>query len=45
MFDLYSERASQVIFLARLVSGARGAEMIDLDDLIAALIVEDQSQS
>jgi Clp amino terminal domain, pathogenicity island component len=44
MFSLYSERARQVIFLARLVSGARGAELIDLDDLIAALIVEDQNQ-
>ena len=44
MFSLYSERARQVIFLARLVSGARGAEVIDLDDLIAALIVEDQNQ-
>jgi hypothetical protein len=44
MFSLYSERARQVIFLVRLVSGARGAEVIDLDDLIAALIVEDQNQ-
>ena len=44
MFDLYSERARQVIFLARAESGARGAEMIDLDDLLAALIVEDQNK-
>ena len=44
MFSLYSERARQVIFLARLESGARGAEVIDFDDLIAALIVEDQNQ-
>ena len=42
MFDLYSERARQVIFITRL--GARGAEMIDLDDLLAALIVEDQNK-
>jgi hypothetical protein len=34
----------QVIFLARLESGARGVEMIDVDDLLAALIVEDQNQ-
>jgi hypothetical protein len=45
MFDLYSERSLQVIFLARLESGARGAEMIDVDDLLAALIVEDQNKT
>jgi Clp amino terminal domain, pathogenicity island component len=44
MFELYSERARRIIFLARLESGARGAEMIDLDDLLAALIVEDQNK-
>jgi hypothetical protein len=44
MFSLYSERARRVIFLARLESGARGAEMIDVDDLIAAWIVEDQNK-
>src|SRR5438309_5716804 len=44
MFDLYSERARQVIFLTRLESGARGAEMIGVDDLFAALIVEDQNK-
>jgi hypothetical protein len=44
MFDLYSTRAKQLIFLARLESGARGAEMIELDDLLATLIVEDQNE-
>jgi len=44
MFDLYSERARQVIFLTRLESGARGAEMIGVEDLLAALIVEDQNK-
>jgi hypothetical protein len=43
MFDSYSVRAKQVIFLARLESGARGAEMLDPDDLLAALIIEDQN--
>ena len=43
MFDSYSVRAKQVIFLARLESGARGAEMLDLDDLLAGLIIEDQN--
>ena len=42
MFDSYSIRAKQVLFLARVESGARGAEMLDLDDLLTALIIEDQ---
>jgi ATP-dependent Clp protease ATP-binding subunit ClpA len=42
MFDSYSIRAKQVLFLARLESGARGAEMLDPDDLLTALIIEDQ---
>ena len=41
---MYSERARQVIFLTRLESGARGAEMIGVEDLFAALIVEDQNK-
>jgi len=43
MFDGYSIRAKQVLFLARLESGARGAEMLDLDDLLTGLIIEDQN--
>ena len=43
MFDSYSIRAKQVLFLARLESGTRGAEMLDLDDLLAGLIIEDQN--
>jgi ATP-dependent Clp protease ATP-binding subunit ClpA len=43
MFDEYSTRAKQVLFLARLESGARGAEMLDLDDLLTGLIIEDQN--
>ena len=43
VFDSYSFRAKQVLFLARLESGARGAESIDLDDLLAALVIEDQN--
>ena len=43
MFDEYSIRAKQVLFLARLESGARGAEMLDLDDLLTGLIIEDQN--
>lgn len=43
MFDEYSIRAKQVLFLARLESGARGAAMLDLDDLLTGLIIEDQN--
>jgi ATPases with chaperone activity, ATP-binding subunit len=43
MFDSYSIRAKQVLFLARLESGARGAETLDLDDLLTGLIIEDQN--
>ena len=44
VFDSYSIRAKQVLFLARLESGARGAESIDFDDLLAALVIEDQNE-
>jgi hypothetical protein len=43
MFDSYSIRAKQVLFLTRLESGTRGAEMLDLDDLLTGLIIEDQN--
>ena len=43
MFELYSDRVRQIIFVARVESGARGAEMIDVDDLLASLIMEDQN--
>ena len=44
MFDLYSKRAKRVIFLARLEAGTRGAQAIELDDLLLALIGEDQNK-
>jgi hypothetical protein len=44
MFESYSIRAKRVIFVARVESGARGAAMLDLDDLLAGLIIEDQHQ-
>jgi hypothetical protein len=44
MFESYSTRALQVIFLARLEAGARGAEMLNLEDLLAGLIIEDQNK-
>jgi len=42
MFAGYSSRAAQVLMLARLKAGARGAETLEPDDLLAALLIEDQ---
>lgn len=44
MFDRYSQRAAQVLFLARLEAGQRGAKTISVDDLVASIIVEDQGK-
>jgi ATP-dependent Clp protease ATP-binding subunit ClpA len=38
----YSERARQVVFLARWMAGKRGSSVIEMDDLMTALIKEDQ---
>ena len=40
MFEDYSTPSKLVLFLTRLESGARGAEMLDLDDFLAGLIIE-----
>jgi ATP-dependent Clp protease ATP-binding subunit ClpA len=45
MFDRYSMRARQVIMLSRWAAGMRGAEAIELDDLLEALIREDQGEA
>jgi hypothetical protein len=45
MFQQFSERAKQVIFLARVGAGRRGAEMIEVNDLLAALLLEDQNKT
>lgn len=42
MFDNFSPRARQVVFVARFKAGERGATAIDVDDFIDALILEDQ---
>ena len=42
MFDCYSFQAQQVIFLARLKAGERGAGAIDIEDLLAAVLAQDQ---
>lgn len=45
MFDRYSIRARQVVMLSRWMAGMRGAEAIELDDLLEALIREDQGEA
>ena len=42
MFDNFSARARQVVFVARFNAGERGATTIDVDNFIGALIIEDQ---
>ena len=41
MFDDYTYRARQVIFIARLKAGNAGAKTIKVDHLVAALVIED----
>ena len=42
MFEDFSERARRIVFLSRKMAGRRGASAIGVEDLIEALIVEDQ---
>jgi ATP-dependent Clp protease ATP-binding subunit ClpA len=42
MFDSFSRRATEVVFAARFKAGERGANMIDIDDLLVGLVLEDQ---
>jgi hypothetical protein len=44
MFEQYSDRARQVVFLSRKVAGRRGAAEIGVEDLIESLVVEDQGE-
>jgi ATP-dependent Clp protease ATP-binding subunit ClpA len=45
MFGSFSMRARQVVFVARFKAGERGARTIEVDDLLAALVLEDQGMS
>ena len=45
MVDNFSMRARQVVFVARFKAGERGARMIEVDDFLAALVLEDQEMS
>jgi hypothetical protein len=42
MFEAYSTRTLYVMFVARLKAREREAEMLEVGDLLTALIVEDQ---
>ena len=44
LFEQYSDRAKRVIFLTRRKAGQRGATVLDIGDLIEALVLEDQGQ-
>ena len=45
MFDNFSMRAKQVVLVARFKAGERGARTIEVDDLLVALVLEDQGMS
>ena len=42
MFDALSMRAKQIVFAARFTAGARGANLIDVEDFLLGLVLEDQ---
>jgi ATP-dependent Clp protease ATP-binding subunit ClpA len=44
MFDRYSMRARRVIFLALWIAQKRGAAFIELEDILEAVIREDQGE-
>lgn len=44
MLELFSQRARQLIFLARFKAGQRGAAAIEIEDLLVAFIIEDQGE-
>jgi len=42
MIDSFSLRSRQILFAARFKAGERGANMIDIDDVLVGLVLEDQ---
>src|SRR5580704_2605089 len=42
MFDKFSSRSRIVVFVARFAAGERGSNAIDVEDLLMALVAEDQ---
>jgi ATP-dependent Clp protease ATP-binding subunit ClpA len=45
MFENFSLRAKKVVIVTRLEAGQRGADSIDVNDLVAGLITEDQDMT
>jgi ATP-dependent Clp protease ATP-binding subunit ClpA len=45
MFENFSVRAKSVIFGTRIKAGRRGAEFIDVGDLLFAIVLEDQDMT
>lgn len=45
MFEKYSDRARRVIFFSLMVAKQRGAAEIGVEDLLEALVIEDQRDS
>jgi hypothetical protein len=43
MFEDFSERARRIVFFSRKVAGERGAAAIGVEDLMQALVLEDQA--
>jgi len=44
MFEKFSERTRQVVFLARFKAGQRGATEIGIEDFLVSLVIEDQGK-
>jgi hypothetical protein len=42
MFEEYSDRSRRIVFLSRKIAGQRGGTAIEVEDLIEALVIEDQ---
>jgi hypothetical protein len=42
MFETFSERSRRIVFLSRKLAGRRGATPIEVEDLVDALVIEDQ---
>jgi hypothetical protein len=43
MFEDFSERARRIVFFSRKVAGERGAAAIGVEDLMQALVLDDQA--
>lgn len=44
MFEKFSQRTRQVVFLARFKAGQRGAGAIGVEDFLVSLVIEDQGK-